>query len=154
MRRRKDDLIVRCMVDRILPIALVYGFYVILHGHLSPGGGFQGGTICAASVLLIYLGYGPRGVRAAFRPGVLHTNEALGSIAYIVFALLGIFFGLNFCCNVLFNSGSIGDLWSSGTIFLMNGAVGYKVLTGVSLLLILMIGLLPDDEEEEGGAAK
>ena len=151
MRKRKDDLIVRCMADRILPLALVYGYSVILHGNTSPGGGFQGGTVCAVAILLIYLGYGPKGARECIRPGVLHVNEALGSIAYIIFALIGIALGYNFCCNVFYGSGSIGDLWSGGTIALMNYAVGYKVLTGVSLLILLMIGLLPDEYDEQGG---
>ena len=84
MRRRKDDLIVRCMVDRILPLALVYGFAVILHGNTSPGGGFQGGTICAVSVLLIYLAYGPGMTKRVLNPSALHANEAVGSIIYII----------------------------------------------------------------------
>ena len=58
------------------------------------------------------------------------------------FAMLGIFAGYNFCRNILWNSGSIGDLWSSGTIALMNYAVGFKVLTGVGFLLLLVIYLL------------
>lgn len=155
MRRRKDDLIVRCMVDQILPLALVYGFAVILHGNTSPGGGFQGGTVCAIAVILIYLAYGHRGLSETLNAHSLHSNEAMGSIFYIIFALLGIFFGGNFCYNVFAGSGSIGDLWSGGTIALMNYAVGYKVLTGIGLLLVLMIGLLPADlEETKGGDGK
>lgn len=155
MRKREDDLIVRCMVDQILPLALVYGFAVILHGNTSPGGGFQGGTVCAVAVILIYLGYGHKGVQTTLNPHALHANEAIGSICYIIFALLGIFFGGNFCYNVFAGSGNIGDLWSGGTIALMNYAVGYKVLTGIGLLLVLMISLLPGDlVEVKGGDEK
>ena len=157
---KKDDLIVRCLADSYLPIALVLGFYVILHGNISPGGGFQGG------VLLLYLGYGFRGVATALNMERMHKLEALGAIAYVFFAMLGIFAGYNFCRNILWNSGEIGDLWSSGTIALMNYSVGFKVLTGVGFLLLLVISLLSTDEDhehdgtipttehEEGGAAK
>ena len=74
--------------------------------------------------------------------------------------MLGIFYGFNFCRNVLFSRGEIGDIWSSGTIALMNYAVGLKVLTGVGFLLMLVIGLLAADPAEkapdaaEGGELK
>lgn len=154
MRDKKDDLIVRSMADRMMPLCLVYGFYVIIHGNLSPGGGFQGGTICACAIILIYLGYGTEGCGKAINGRGLHLAEALGSVAYVVFALLGIFVGLNFCNNVFAGSGTIGEVWSGGTIVLMNYTVGIKVLAGVGSLVLLSIGLLSghvEEEPEEGG---
>ena len=146
---KRDDLIVRSLADSYLPIALVLGFYVILHGNISPGGGFQGGVLAASGVLLLYLGYGFRGIATAINMERMHRLEAVGAIAYVLFAMLGIFAGYNFCRNILWNSGSIGDLWSSGTIALMNYAVGFKVLTGVGFLLLLVIYLLGTDESHE-----
>jgi len=138
----------------MLPLALVYGFYVIIHGNLSPGGGFQGGTICACAVLLIYLGYGCNGCKSSLSAEGLHLAEALGSVAYVVLALLGIFVGLNFCNNIFASSGAIGDVWSGGTIALMNYTVGIKVLAGIGSLVLMSIALLATDtkdEMEEGG---
>lgn len=145
MKFDKNDIIVRCMADNFLPLAMVYGLAVILHGNLTPGGGFQGGTICATAVLLIYLGHGFKITKNSLNPHVMHANEALGSIAYVAFALLGVIFGYNFCCNVLAHSGNIGDLWSGGTIALMNYAVGWKVFAGISLLIMMMVSLLGVD---------
>ena len=54
-KRTIKRVIQRCGCDKILPLTLVYIFYVILHGHLSPGGGFQGGVLMVAVVVLIYL---------------------------------------------------------------------------------------------------
>ena len=119
--------------------------------------------LCASGVLLLYLGYGFRGIATALNMERMHRFEAIGALAYVFFAMLGIFFGYNFCRNVLFGSGDIGDLWSGGTIALMNYAVGFKVLTGVGFLLLLIIALLatepghehdgtiPTTEHEEGG---
>ena len=56
--RTVKNVIQRCGCDKILPLALVYVAYIILHGHLSPGGGFQGGILMVAVVLLVYLGHG------------------------------------------------------------------------------------------------
>ena len=163
---KRDDLIVRSLADSYLPIALVLGVYVILHGHNSPGGGFQGGVLAASGVLLLYLGYGFRGIASAINMERMHRLEAVGAIAYVLFAMLGIFAGYNFCRNILWSSGNIGDLWSSGTIALMNYAVGFKVLTGVGFLLLLVIyllgmdeghefdGTIPTTEHEEGGLSK
>ena len=117
-------------------------------------------------MLLLYLGYGFRGVATAINMERMHKLEAVGAIAYVLFAMLGIFAGYNFCRNILWNSGEIGDLWSAGTISLMNYSVGFKVLTGVGFLLLLIIALLstgdeheddgtiPTTEHEEGGAAE
>lgn len=155
-----DDLIVRCLADKFLPLSLMMGFYVILHGNISPGGGFQGGVLVSSSVLLLFIAYGYKGASAVLNAETLHRGEALSAVCYILFALLGIFYGLNFCRNVLFSRGEIGELWSSGTIALMNYAVGLKVLTGVGFLLLLIIGLLAADGKEketeatEGGDAK
>ena len=46
---KNDNIIIkrviqRCGCDMVLPLTLVYVFYIILHGHLSPGGGFSGGA--------------------------------------------------------------------------------------------------------------
>lgn len=155
---QKDDLIVRCLADRFLPLGLILGFYVILHGNISPGGGFQGGVLVAGAVLMLYLGHGLQGVRSALNAELLHKGEAVGALIYVAFATIGIFFGYTFCRNVLWDSGNIGDLWSSGTIGLMNYAVGFKVLCGIGFLLMLMLGLLATDSDEErnmeGGEAK
>lgn len=141
------DLIIKTGADFFAPIALVLGIYVILHGHLSPGGGFQGGVLVASAVLLVYLGYGHKTMSSMFNGDFLKKNESVGAILYSGFALVGIIFGANFCANVLFK-GNPGELYSSGTIFWMNFSVGYKVLTGVGFLILLMLGLLADNKSD------
>ena len=60
---KKTHAISRCASDLFLPLACVFGCYVVLHGSTSPGGGFQGGVLVASAILLVYLGYGGWGVR-------------------------------------------------------------------------------------------
>jgi multicomponent Na+:H+ antiporter subunit B len=147
--RKAKNIIVKCANDILLPITLVFGLYIILHGHLSPGGGFQGGVIVAAGVALVFLGYGNDGVRKAFRPGALKLSENIGALMYIFFCLLGILYGDTFVRNVLYALGNPGDLWSSGTIFLMNFSVGFKVRAGICLMLIIMIGTMFSQKDDE-----
>ncbi|MBO7729188.1 MAG: hypothetical protein J6S50_11805 [Oscillospiraceae bacterium] len=134
-------VITSCGCDYLIPLTLVLLFDIILHGHLSPGGGFQGGVLMVAVFILIYLGYGYDSVKTV-NSDRLHDSEGLASICYVLFAMLGVVYGGYFCENVLFRSGSIGSLWSSGTIFLMNAAVGAKVLTGVGMLALFMLAIL------------
>lgn len=145
---KKKYVITSCGCDLIMPFALVYLFYLILHGHLSPGGGFQGGVLMVAVFILIYLGYGYEGLSRSLGAETLHDNEGWMSIIYVVLAFLGVVFAGNFCENFLFESGEIGELWSSGTIFLMNAAVGIKVLTGVGVLALTMLAVLEATEKD------
>ena len=141
-KRKFKNTILRCGADRILPAAIVYMFYIILHGHLSPGGGFQGGVLMVGIVTLLYFGHGYETTLKAVQPGFLHGAEGLMSILYVAAAMLGIAYLGNFCQNVFYNIGNIGDLFSSGTIFIMDTIVGLKVLTGVGVLAVTMLGVL------------
>ena len=140
------NVIARCGADKILPIAIVYMFYIILHGHLSPGGGFQGGVLMVALIALVYMGHGYQVTIDAFSYHILHTSEGLASIFYVALGLLGVAMGAQFAQNVLYTHGAIGDLYSSGTIFWMNVTVGIKVLTGVGSIALLMIGVANEKE--------
>lgn len=128
--------------DAILPLALVYIFYIIFHGHLSPGGGFQGGVLMTAVVILMYLGHGYDVTVRALSFNRLHKAEGLAATVYVALAMMGVAVGAQFCQNVLYTYGAAGQLYSSGTIFWMNVTVGLKVITGIGSITLLMIGAL------------
>ena len=136
------NLIPRCGADSLLPLMLVYMFYIIFHGHLSPGGGFQGGVLMVAVVTILYLGYDYATTARALSAGFLHGAEGFASVVYVALAMMGVAVGAQFCENILFKHGQIGDLYSSGTIFWMNVTVGVKVLTGVGSIALLMTSLV------------
>ena len=143
------NIIVKCGADMLLPFALVFGVYVILFGTVSPGGGFQGGVIVASACLLLYLAYGYKTASECINMEVLRVNEAVGAILYTLLGVCGLVLGVRFCQNVFFDSSAVGDLASAGTITFMSWAVGYKVLTGVGFLLLLMLGLLAPGSDDE-----
>jgi multicomponent Na+:H+ antiporter subunit B len=140
--KNEKNVILRCGADSLLPLMLVYMFYIIFHGHLSPGGGFQGGVLMVAVVTLLYLGHGYETTTRALSAGFLHDAEGFASVVYVALALMGVAVGAQFCQNILFQNTEIGQLYSSGTIFWMNVTVGIKVLTGVGSIALLMIGLV------------
>ena len=143
------NVIVRCGCDKVLPLAAVYILYIILHGHLSPGGGFQGGVMMVALVTLVFLGHGYDRTVETFSYHLLHRAEGFASIFYVALGLLGVAAGAQFAQNVLYQHGAVGDLYSSGTIFWMNVTVGIKVITGVGSIALLMLGVLKDDASEK-----
>ena len=148
---RTKNIILRCGADSLLPLMLVYMFYIILHGHLSPGGGFQGGVLMVAVVTILYLGHGYETTTRALSANILHGSEGVASIVYVALAMLGVAVGAQFCQNILYQHGAAGDLYSSGTIFWMNLTVGIKVLTGVGSIALLMISLVNEQAENTKG---
>lgn len=142
---KRKSIVVKCASDLFLPLACMFGCYVVFHGSSSPGGGFQGGVLIASAILLVFLGYGAARSKKVFSERLLHSTETLAEIVYIIIALLGIFSGLNFCVNFVFG-GKVLD-----TSILMNDAVGYHVMAGIICLLIMMLSVLdPDEDEKEG----
>ena len=142
------NVILRCGADSLLPLFLMYMLYIIFHGHLSPGGGFQGGVLMVAAVTILYLGHGYETTTRTLSANLLHGTEGFASVMYVALAMVGISVGLQFCQNIIAGHGEIGELYSSGTIFWMNATVGLKVLTGVGSIALLMIGLVNERSEQ------
>lgn len=148
MDNKEKDIIIKTCSSITLPLASLLGIYIVLHGHLSPGGGFQGGVIIASAVLIFYLSYGREKTLNIFNKNKLSKVEELGALTFIFVASLGIIYGVSFFTNVL-SKGALGNVFSSGTIFFMNFAVGYKVLAGISVLILVMISCLKGGEKRD-----
>ncbi len=139
----KRPVIIRSVANLFLPLACVFGCYIIFHGAMSPGGGFQGGVLVSSAILLIYLAYGHRGLKNGVKYHFLHSSETVAEIIYVLIALLGVFTAGAFCLNYILPGNVIE------TTMLMNDAVGYHVMAGISCLLVMMLGTLHADEAEE-----
>ena len=108
-------------------IILMTGIYISIHGHLTPGGGFPGGTMIASSMLLLYLADDE--FRAKIK-GFKILESAAGS-AYVIIGLLGLLIGSYFLENLL-NNGVIGYLFSAGMIPIIYVLIGLKVGSEIS----------------------
>ena len=144
MKKRRNSILISC-TNLVLPILLTLGLYIIIHGHLSPGGGFQGGVLIAGAIALIYIGYGFKGVKKGIASNTFKIEEDLGALGFIILAFIGLIGSGVFFGNVL-EKGNPGDLFSSGSIFLMNFAVGFKVFAGISFLIIIMLANLNKED--------
>jgi multicomponent Na+:H+ antiporter subunit B len=112
---------------------LMLAVYLILHGNLTPGGGFQGGVIGAAALLLVYAA-GQLVALERVRPVALaELAEAVGAAAYVLVAVGGIVFATVAMANFL-PFGTAGSLLSGGTIPVLNIAVGVEVTGALTLI--------------------
>ena len=106
----------------LFPLILLFGAYIFVHGHLTPGGGFQGGAIVASGFLLIYLGCRER------EPGTHKFNavESLSGLAFVLIGLIGLIVGGSFLLNFL-PQGSPYALLSAGILPVVYVFIGFKV---------------------------
>jgi multicomponent Na+:H+ antiporter subunit B len=113
---------------------LLVGLYVVIHGHQTPGGGFQGGVILATALLLVYLSDRYVTLRRVGPMALIEFAEALGAASLAVLGLAAMVAGGAFMENFL-PFGTPGDLLSAGTIPLGNAAVGLAVTGGFAFML-------------------
>jgi multisubunit Na+/H+ antiporter MnhB subunit len=143
-RQAEMTIIVRTLVRGLLPILLIFGVYIVTFGHLTPGGGFQGGMIIVGTVMSFYLAYGYNIMRR-FHEEDLDLTEHIGALAYLFTGLLGVFFGTLFLTNVI-RGGTPGSLLSGGIILVLNFVVGLKVASGTLLVLLILLESLQKGE--------
>jgi multicomponent Na+:H+ antiporter subunit B len=113
---------------------VVLGVYIVAHGHLSPGGGFQGGVILASGLLLAYAAGQVVALKRVEPPSLVEVAEASGALAYALVAIGGLVFASAALANFL-PLGTSGELLSSGTIAVLSVAVGVEVTGAVALIL-------------------
>jgi multicomponent Na+:H+ antiporter subunit B len=126
---------------------LTFGVYIVLTGHLSVGGGFQGGVILFGAWLLVLLAYSSETFHYFSNQSMLEWFEAGGAGGYIVAGCFGLLLGKAFLTNVL-PLGLTGHLFSSGTILLINCAVGTEVAAGFVLILAEFVRPLEREARE------
>lgn len=129
-------LLVRRSVSYLSPLFLLFPVYIVLHGHLSPGGGFQGGVSLAVLLILLTVAFGTGSVSMAIRAHTLHATEALSAGAFLLIGVVGVLQGLSFLTNLAagFPPGDPGALFSAGMIPLLNLVIGVKVASGLGAI--------------------
>ena len=155
MNDGRMSIIVRTIATMLLPFILVFSFYVIMHGHLTPGGGFQGGAIAASAIVMMIAAYGHERMKKKVSEEGLSMAESIGAAIFALVAFAGVFMATSFMYNFLVGTpvfgkipsfgGNSGILNSGGVLPILNIAVGMKVIGG--LVAVVMIMAMAGDEE-------
>jgi multicomponent Na+:H+ antiporter subunit B len=152
--------IVRSVTILLFPFGLVFGMYVVIHGHLTPGGGFQGGAVLATAIAMVMVAHRWDEITGAFKKGALTVFEMIGLLSFALIGLMGLLNGGTFLFNWLANTGGLfgnavpvgpnpGDLNTAGFLPLLNLAVGLEVTAGLTLIVMYMTSYLNEQLKDK-----
>jgi multicomponent Na+:H+ antiporter subunit B len=140
---------VRAVISPAVLITTIFGFYIGLHGQLTPGGGFQAGVILATGSVLVYLAANTEGFKRITSHVAVEILEAVGAASYALIGIVPLLIGLPLLTNIL-PLGTTGDVFSAGNIALISACVGFEV-TAAFLLVIytyleeIVTGEIPEE---------
>jgi multisubunit Na+/H+ antiporter MnhB subunit len=138
MRKQKQSgmtFIVKTITNLIIGFMMIFGAYVVLYGHITPGGGFPGGVMIALAYILITLAYGRKVVESMISGVAGSLLDDIGALSILMLGFLGLWFGRSFLFNFL-PKGTPFNLLSAGNIILYNLAITVKV--GMSLYIVFL----------------
>lgn len=128
---RPASLLLLTAQKLLFPLILLFGVYIFINGHLTPGGGFQGGAVIATGFLLWLIanpdGYAPK--------NILNAIESISGFGYVTAGLFGLILGLGFLDNRFLGLGTLGHLFSAGIIPVIYSFIGLKVGAELSNVL-------------------
>ncbi|MGB9614998.1 MAG: Na(+)/H(+) antiporter subunit B [Fervidobacterium sp.] len=125
----QDHFVLKIASGLLLPFVLIFGVYIFIHGHLSPGGGFPGGTVITLGVLLLMLANNEFKVTDVAK----HIEQSAGA-GYVIVGLLGMAIAGVFLKNFL-PTGTVGDLFSAGVVPIVYVLIGFKVGAELSAII-------------------
>jgi multicomponent Na+:H+ antiporter subunit B len=134
------SIIVKTIARLLAGFVFLFGVYLVLFGHLSPGGGFAGGVVIAASFVLLLLACGKELTVDIFDYEQASMMESLGALLFLGAGLSGAlnsWFFTNLRAGTMWSGGTPGQLLSGGMIPFCNIAIGMKV--GAALFAIILV---------------
>ena len=130
----KLGIAVRVVNLPTMVLTIIFGFYIGLHGQLTPGGGFQAGVILASALFLVYLAENTEAFQRLTSHKAIEIIEAIGAGAYALIGLAPLCLGLPLLTNIL-PLGTSGDVFSSGSIAVISATVGVEVTAAFLLVM-------------------
>lgn len=129
--RTPSSELVQTSARFLLPIVFLFGAYIFMNGHLTPGGGFQGGAVIASGTMLLLLAL----PGADVKHGLLSFLESISGFGYVVIGALGVALAGGFLDNRITDLGNYGTLFSAGAIPMIYVLIGLKVGSELSALV-------------------
>lgn len=137
----------------MLPLTLLVGIDLAVHGHVSPGGGFQGGVVIATGVHLLYVAGSFRAVERIRPLSVHQLLEGIGAGGFVCLGLAGLIGGSGFLANLL-PHGRFAQLFSGGTVPVLNGIVAVEIAASVVVLLASFLDQEIVVRKDDGGGGE
>ena len=128
------DVIIRTVAKGIFPFIILLGFFIILHGHLTPGGSFPGGAIVASGFALVAVAFGIKRAEMLVKEKTLHIMEGIVAMIIVILLLYE-----SFIREYVVSEGEMFGLWSAPEILSLNVVGGIMVMCALTLIVFLMI---------------
>ena len=134
LRKTYTSNAIRALCLFLVAPAFVLGWYIVTHGQLTPGGGFQGGAVLASALILLYLAGGYKTFRRLGAEPRSEVPEAIGAGGFVLIGFAGLLAGATFLENIV-PLGPVGLVYSGGTIPLISLSIGIEVGGGFLVIL-------------------
>ena len=137
------SMIVRTVTRWLKGPILLFGIYIVLYGHITPGGGFGGGVIIACAFILITLATGEDNGQGVFSKAVASKLDSLGLLIFLAVGWLGTWLASGYFFENLAQTPEQArfTLFSAGSMPLMNMALGLKVASALFLVFTVLTAL-------------
>ncbi|WP_409200405.1 MnhB domain-containing protein [Methanobrevibacter sp. DSM 116169] len=145
--KQKPSIILRITILAIAFVIIAYGILIILGGHITPGGGFQGGAMIASALILTLLVYGVKNNPFNISHSFINVVENVSALGYVLLGIIGLFTSGFFLYNMGADVYNIvpsiiqaifhyPDTTNAGIIPYLNIFIGLKVLVGLTTVAI------------------
>ena len=136
------SMIVQTVARWLKGPTLLFGIYIVLYGHVTPGGGFGGGVIIACAFVLVTLAAGEHDGLGLFSKKAASSLDSVGLLAFLVLAWLGTWLAGHFFQNFIATPQvAYFTLLSGGTMPLANIGLGLKVASALFLVFSVLAAL-------------
>ncbi len=133
-QRRSVSENIRTTSSFLVSLIILLGVYIFSHGHLSPGGGFQGGVVIASGFLLLILS----DLEFKISHAILRIVESISGVAYVFLGLVALILTIGFLNPTILPLGEFGKLFSAGAIPLIYSLIGLKVGSELTNIIATM----------------
>lgn len=140
MTRPSESLIVTTICRPVSRLIQIFALYVICHGHYSPGGGFQGGALLAASIILMRVAEGQTSSQSEFRTSWGAPGGGVGSLIFLGIGVLTLGLGGAYLDYEAFPLGLNGAEIRSLSILVVEIGIGLAVTAALILIFDLLAG--------------
>jgi multicomponent Na+:H+ antiporter subunit B len=128
---RRASEIVQSGSQILVPLIAIFAAYIIMNGHLSAGGGFQGGAVIASGIVLALLANPDRRINLEF----LSVTESAAGVLFVLVGIAGLIFAGGFLDNRVLPLGQFGAFFSAGAIPILSVLLGVKVGCELSVII-------------------
>ena len=133
------SVIVKKITQIIVGFIFMYGVYIILHGHLTPGGGFAGGAIISGAFILLILAFGSNALNLRKEVTGSSFIESLAIFMVVILGLTGMVAGADIFFSNYLPKGTVGELISAGVIPLYNIFIGIEVAAAIVTIFLALV---------------